>query len=51
MGAIPKELVESELFGHEKGAFTGAVGARMGIIVVIGCVVAVVVWHVIILTR
>ena len=30
MADIPKELVESELFGHEKGAFTGAVEKRIG---------------------
>ncbi len=29
-GAIPAELIDSELFGHEKGSFTGAIGQRQG---------------------
>ena len=31
-GAIPADLVDSELFGHEKGAFTGAVAQRQGLV-------------------
>lgn len=30
MGAIPTEMIESELFGHEKGAFTGAIQRKLG---------------------
>lgn len=30
-GAIPRDLIESELFGHERGAFTGALGSKLGV--------------------
>ncbi len=35
-GAIPEGLIESELFGHEKGSFTGAVGTKPGLFEVAG---------------
>jgi DNA-binding NtrC family response regulator len=35
-GGMSRELLESELFGHEKGAFTGAVGAKIGLVTAAG---------------
>jgi two-component system, NtrC family, response regulator PilR len=35
-GAIPEGLIESELFGHERGSFTGAVGSKLGLFEVAG---------------